>query len=128
MENRDWLVEVRRQLSRTSGRPQPAQRGAFTLHSPDVHVLFGNGGDDEVLLLRDLLPDIGATILAYEEAPERPCWAMIVRSRLEAPVLSEIVSTAWEAMHTAARPQRRFVPSRPPVLRRPRTALRNSTN
>ena len=126
MENRDWLVEVRRQLSRTSGRQQPAERGAFTLHSPDVHVLFGNGGDDEVLLLRDLLPDLGATILAYDEAPERPCWAMIIRSRLEAPVLSEIVSTAWEAMHTAVAPQRRFLSSRPTGGRRySRTALRN---
>ena len=108
MDNRDWLVEVQRQLSRTSGGQMPAQRGAFTLRSPDVHVLFGNAGEDEVLLLRALLPDLGATILAYEEAPERPCWAMIIRSRLDAPRLSEIVSTAWEATRAAARPRSRF--------------------
>lgn len=128
MDNRDWLVEVQRQLSRTSGGQMPGQRGAFTLCSPDVHVLFGNAGEDEVLLLRSLLPDLGATILAYEEASERPCWAMIVRSRLDAPRLSEIVSTAWEATRAAVQTQPKFRAARTGGGLRISRALRSSMN
>lgn len=116
MDNRDWLAEVQQQLAHTSALSE-AHRGAYTINPPDVHVLFGNGGDDEVLLLRSLLPDVGATILAYGEAAERPCWAMIVRCGLKTPLLSEIVSTAWEATHAGAQAPVRPWRRRDPVLR-----------
>jgi hypothetical protein len=126
MDNRDWLGEVQRQLAHTSKGLREQQRGAFTLCPPDVHVLFGNEGEDEVLLLRSLLPELGATILAYDEMSGRPCWAMIVRSRLNAPGLSEIVWTAREAARAAAP-----APSRlraPGSSRRISRAMRTSMN
>lgn len=99
MVREGWLDLVDRQLKCTSDQLSQAHRGAFALFPPDVHVLFGNRGDDEVFILRNVLPEVKTTILAYGESSKEESWAMIVRSPLDADTLSDLLWTAW---HTAA--------------------------
>ena len=97
----EWLPELHRQLKHISEESYYLDRGAYALREPDVHVIFGNRSDEEVLLLRHVLPELATTILAYGEAEDEPTWAMIVRGPLDAEQLSEIVWTAWEASEPA---------------------------
>ena len=101
MGHHDWLAEVQRQLHHTGTELRETPRGAYTLRSPHVHVLYGNRGDDEVLLLRRLLPEVGTDVLAHGDTPREPRWAMIVRSRLPVALLAEIVCTAHDAVSAA---------------------------
>ena len=101
MGHHDWLAEVQRQLHHTGTELRGTPRGAYTLCSPHVHVLYGNRGDDEVLLLRRLLPEVNTDVLAHGDTPREPRWAMIVRSRLPVALLAEIVCTAHDAASAA---------------------------